>query len=135
MNLTQSQVIEVFNNHFSEFLKDIITVFPTEESILRTKKYMETVIATDKRMIITIWKCKIVAGFEGQIMAGNIDFFINKDYSADLAGFGASSEKILQAINDLRGKIAAMSDENKAKTAKYIQNLTQISHMYHLINL
>lgn len=126
---TKKQIADVFNNHFSDFLDDIITVFPLEESIRRAKAYISTITKTDPYMVITIWKYKIAAGYESQIMSGNIDFFIEKDYTADLASFGASADKFLQTINDLRGKIREMSDSNKEKTVKYIQNLTNIARM------
>lgn len=127
---TQQQIIAIFNTHFGEFLDDIIRVFPLEESIHKAKKYIDTITAADPRMVITIWKCTVVAGYESQVMAGNIDFFINKDYTADLARFGAASEKLLQTINELRSKIRALDEDNKGKTVKYIQNLTNISRMF-----
>jgi hypothetical protein len=127
---TQKQIVDIFNTHFGEFLDDIIRVFPLEESIHKAKTYINTITAKDPRMVITIWKCTVVAGYESQVMAGNIDFFINKDYTADLAKFGAASDKLLQTINDLRSKIRDLDEDNKAKTVKYMQNLTNISRMF-----
>ena len=62
----------------------------------------------------------------------NINFFITKDYSSDLAK-NDNSDKIMEAINRLREPIRKMSHENQAKTMKYIQNLTKLASMYESI--
>ena len=122
------QFVTAFNDYFMDFINDIVLIFPYEEPILRAKASVESIIKLDYKMLITVWKYYIVAGYENQINAGNIDFFITKDYSDDLRSV-SGAEKILQSINDLRSKISGMSDDNKAKTILYIQNLTKIAKM------
>ena len=64
---------------------------------------------------------------------GDLDFFINKDYSNDVGmGINGNGETILNSIEKMRTKIRDMSDENKAKSVKYIQNLAKLCNLYYL---
>ena len=76
-----------------------------------------------------IWKTHIVDKYIQQIQAGNISFFMDKDYSDDLSR-NYFSGKIMEGIDRLRAPIKAMSLDNQQKTMKYIQNLTQLSILY-----
>jgi hypothetical protein len=79
-------------------------------------------------MIVKIWKKFISDKYSDEILAGNIDFFINKDYSNDLTST-KNPDKIMESIDRLRNPIKNMGPENQAKTLKYIQNLTKLSAM------
>ena len=52
------------------------------------------------------------AKYQTEIEAGNIDFFITKNYSGDLTK-AQNSEQINEIIERLRGPISLMSEENK----------------------
>jgi hypothetical protein len=78
------------------------------------------------KMIVKIWKNFIVEKYQSEIEAGNLDFFMEKDYSQDVAG-AENSGKIMEAINRLRSPIKQMTPENQQKTMKYIQNLTKLA--------
>jgi len=79
-------------------------------------------------MIVKIWNTFIVGKYKNEIESGNIDFFINKDYSSDVSS-ASNSDKIMESINRLREPIKNMSVENQAKVMKYIQNLTKLSEL------
>jgi hypothetical protein len=79
-------------------------------------------------MIVKIWNTFIVGKYKGEIDAGNLEFFINKDYSGDIST-AQHSDKIMVSIDRLRGPIKQMTPEEQAKTMKYIQNLTKLSSM------
>ena len=79
-------------------------------------------------MIVKIWNVYVVGKYKSEIEAGNIDFFINKDYAGDVSS-ASNSDKIMDSINRLREPIKQMTPENQAKTMKYIQNLTKLSGM------
>ena len=66
--------------------------------------------------------------YKREIAAGDIGFFINKDYSSDVSN-SSSSDKIMESIDRLREPIKNMGPENQAKVMKYIQNLTKLSDM------
>ena len=87
-----------------------------------------TIRRANPKMIVKIWNSFIVSKYKDEIEAGNIDFFINKDYSQDVSN-ASNSDKIMEAIDRLRDPIKKMSLEDQAKTMKYIQNLTKLAQL------
>lgn len=124
-----STILTAFNDHFIEFLDDIITVFPDDPDILASKNSMTLIRKANPRLIIQIWNSYVVGKYKAMIDAGNIDFFINKDYTDDLV-HADNSKKIVEVIDRLRNPIKSMTPEDQAKTMKYIQNLTKLSTIY-----
>jgi hypothetical protein len=123
-----SNILTAFNNHFAEFLDDIQQVFPEDHDVLVAKNALSAIRKANPRLIVKIWNTLVVGKYRNEIESGNIDFFLNKDYSQDLAN-ADNSGKILESIDRLREPIRSMSTENKAKCIKYIQNLTKLSAM------
>jgi accessory colonization factor AcfC len=124
--MSASNLQTVFNDHFVEFISDIQSVFPQDHDILMAKNSLLAVRKANPKMILKIWKTFIVDKYQKEIEAGDLSFFMEKDYSEDIAG-ADKSEKIMEAINRLRSPIKQMSAENQAKTMKYIQNLTKLA--------
>lgn len=123
-----SNILTAFNDHFIEFVSDIQNVFPDDSDILTTKTMLVTIRRANPKMIVKIWNSFIVSKYKDEIEAGNIDFFINKDYSQDVS-YASNSDKIMEAIDRLRDPIKKMSLEDQAKTMKYIQNLTKLAQL------
>jgi hypothetical protein len=123
-----NNILTAFNDHFIDFVSDIQSVFPNDPDILATKNALSAVRKANPKMIVKIWNAYVVGKYKSEIEAGNIDFFINKDYAGDVSS-ASNSDKIMESINRLREPIKQMSLENQAKTMKYIQNLTKLSSM------
>ena len=121
-------ILTAFNDHFIEFVNDVHCVFPDDTDILATKNALTTIRKLNPRMIVKIWNSFIVSKYKSEIEAGNIEFFINKDYSQDVS-VTSNSDKIMESIDRLREPIKNMSVENQAKVMKYIQNLTKLSQL------
>lgn len=117
--------ITLFNDHFSEFVDDIQSVFPDDVDIATAKNALLAIRKANPKLIVKIWFMYVVTPYRDQIEAGNISFFITKDYADDLAR-NDNADKIMESINRLRQPIKEMSAENQAKTMKYIQNLTKL---------
>jgi hypothetical protein len=124
-----NNLLTAFNDHFVEFLSDIQRVFPEDVDILTAKNALLTIRKTNPKMIVKIWNKFIVGEYKKEIDAGDIDFFINKDYSKDIASSSAS-DKITESIDRLRNPVKQMSVEDQAKVMKYIQNLTKLATLY-----
>jgi len=124
-----ANLLTIFNEHFSEFLNDIQSVFPDDVDVATAKNSLLAIRKANPKLLMLIWKSYIVAPYGEQIQQGNIDFFINKDYSQDFAK-ADNSAKIMEAINRLRAPVKNMSPDNQAKTMKYLQNLCKIALMY-----
>jgi hypothetical protein len=129
MNSNNSIILSTFNNQFIEFVEDIINLFPEDKDLLTAKNSLLLIRKANPKLIIKIWKTFIVDKYKSQIDAGDISFFVNKDYDNDLQNL-SNSDKIIEAINRLRKPIELMSSDNQAKTMKYIQNLTKLSGMF-----
>jgi hypothetical protein len=123
-----NNILTAFNDHFIEFVSDIQNVFPEDADILTAKNALITIRKANPKMIVKIWNAYIVGKYKPEIESGNIDFFINKDYSQDVSG-ASNSDKIMESINRLREPIKHMTPESQAKTMKYIQNLTKLAAM------
>ena len=123
-----SNILTAFNDHFLEFVDDIQSVFPEDPDILTAKNALIAIRKANPKMIVKIWKTYIVGKYKDQIDAGNLDFFMNKDYSSDVAA-AQNSDKIMESINRLREPIKNMTPDDQAKTMKYIQNLTKLSSL------
>jgi len=123
-----NNILTAFNDHFVEFISDIQLVFPNDADILTAKNSIIAIRKANPKMIVKIWNTFIVGKYKSQIEQGDISFFINKDYSQDVAN-SQNSDKIMESINRLRGPISQMTDEDQSKTMKYIQNLTKLSSM------
>jgi len=123
-----SNILTAFNDHFIEFVNDVHCVFPNDADILATKNALIAIRKANPKMIVKIWNAFIVSKYKSEIEAGNIEFFVNKDYSQDVS-VSNNSDKIMECIDRLREPIKNMSVENQAKVMKYIQNLTKLSQL------
>jgi len=122
-------VLTAFNNHLLEFLQDVATIFPEDKDIKKAKSALEMLKKANPKAILTIWKSQITDKYSTKIEAGDIGFFLDKDYGSDLQQ-ASSSSKIMDAINRLREPIRNMGADNQKKTMVYIQNLTKLSKLY-----
>jgi hypothetical protein len=123
-----TNLVSVFNNHFEEFVNDIQNVFPEDPDILTAKNALLTIRKANPKLLVKIWNSYVAVPYKDHIEKGDIQFFIEKDYSTDLAR-NDNADKIKESINRLRNPVKMMSNENQAKTMKYIQNLTKIAQM------
>ena len=121
-----TNLVTVFNNHFSEFVNDIQSVFPEDPDILTAKNALLAIRKANPKLLVRIWVKYISNPYKNQIESGDINFFLTKDYSTDLAR-NDNADKIMESIDRLRNPIKEMSPENQCKTMKYIQNLSKIA--------
>ena len=123
-----TNILTAFNDHFLEFVNDIINVFPDYPDIITAKNAFIFARKSNPKLIVKIWKKYIVEKYKKEIEEGNIDFFINKDYSDDISG-STYSDKISESIDRLRNPIKNMDPTDQGKSMKYIQNLTKLSEL------
>ena len=123
-----SNLVTVFNNHFSDFVNDIQSVFPDDADILTAKNSLLAIRKANPKLLVRIWVKYVYTPYKDQIDLGNIDFFLSKDYSTDLSK-NDNADKIMESINRLRNPVNEMSIENQENTMKYIQNLSKLAMM------
>jgi hypothetical protein len=127
--MDQSEILSAFNRHLIDFFNDIERVFPEDLDIKTAKSSLIGIRKMNPKLIIKIWDSHIGLPYKDQIERGDIDFFINKDYSLDLKD-NQNSSLIISKISTLREPIKKLGNENLSKTIKYIQNLSKISKLY-----
>lgn len=121
-----SMITQTFSNHIQDFINDVERVFPDDKDIRRAKTAIEALKKANPRLLILGWREHVFVKYGKTIMAGDISFFLEKDYSSDVEG----DMTILDAIRRLREPIKNMGEENQNKVMKYLQNLTKLSTMY-----
>lgn len=127
--MSNSNILRAFVNHFDEFIEDVILVCPDNKQFLKCKYYFEGIKRTNPKLLIQTWKTMIADVYREKIEAGDVSFFITKDYSVDTSGVknqGAFSK----GIEDLRTTIQSFSPDNITMAMKYVQNLTKLCDLY-----
>ena len=122
---------KAFNKHFIEFIDDIANIFPDNVEIKTLTNALTTMRQANPKLIMQCWYTNIVMVYKTEIDAGDINFFITKQYDKDLSNV-KSNDTIIKGINKLREPIKLMSDSNQQKAMKYMQNLSKLSSVYYL---
>ena len=123
-----TNILTAFNDHFLEFVNDILRVFPNDPDVLTAKNAFLTARKANPKLIVRALKLYVVEKYRKEIESGNIEFFINKDYTND-AAVSPYSDKITEAIDRLREPIKLMTEKDQAVSMKYMQNLTKLSDL------
>ena len=125
----KSQYLKAFNEHFIHFVMDIHKVFPEDNDILYSLNALKEIRKINPRLIMLIFNDYVAKNYRDEILSGNIDFFLDKDYSSDMKNM-KNANSIVEKINNLREPIRKMNNDNKSKTLKYLQNLIKLCDYY-----
>ena len=128
--MNKSQVIEAFNAHFMEFVKDIEVVVPNDNDIISSRKTLNKTLILMPKMLIRMFQESFVRFYRTQIESGDLAFFIDNDYKKTHVYKDSDDPWILEKIDCLRGPVRNMSDNDKENVIKYLQNLTKLSDLY-----
>jgi hypothetical protein len=123
--MDKDQLLSIFNKQFKEFVEDISRVFPTNSDISTFKTIIGQVLTITPKTIYKTFKKHVVDKYQSEIEAGDINFFINKDYNGDL-----ENNTILEKIDCLRGPVREMNPAEQAKVIKYMQNMAKLCQLY-----
>lgn len=127
--MNKAQILKGFNDHFMELVLDIERVFPDDNDISTVKNSFVELRKANPKLVIKVFKEQIYDIYNTEIEAGNIDFFINKNYQKDIGNI-ADSEYILNKINILRDPVRNMDKKDQEKVIKYMQNLSKLCNIY-----
>jgi hypothetical protein len=137
--MNKSQILQTFNDQFYDFIVDVQKILPEEKTINLLKNSFLSLKKINPRLIIQVWKDKVVSKYKEQILSGDIDYFLNKDFNEDLNAVdeykhvvknGMDKNQINDFIEGLKPKIKTMSQRNQEITIEYLQNLVQLSVLY-----
>jgi hypothetical protein len=124
-------ILKAFNKQLTEFIEDLLLIFPGEKDVIVLSTFMKTVMMGKPRKILEVWYNYITLKYKDQILNGEMEYFLNKDYSKDLQN--TSSNEALDAIDKLRNqiKMAFNNESNKESKLKYMQNLIKLTDLYY----
>lgn len=125
----KSTLLKTFNTQFFAFLNDILVIFPENKDIAKGKKSLELLNMATPSMIIKIWHSHVNKLYKEHIDNGDLDYFIEKDYSADIKTL-SDSDDVLRIINMIRDPVRQMDETNRSHTRKYLQILSKLSMLY-----
>jgi len=120
-------VLSTFLKQLDECFDDISSVYSEDTRFVKCKRYLEGIKKTNPGLIIKTWKKTITDKYADKIDSGDIEYFLEKDYTSEVSDYSSTIDSTIQ---DLRKIIRDMSDENKKKSIKYIQNLCKLSNHY-----
>jgi len=127
--MDQSHILKTFNDHFIEFIEDIIKVFPENSDLVSIKNSFISFRKINSKLVLGVFRTYVIDKYSGEIDSKNIDFFINKNYESDLQD-NSSSSMIIEKIDKLRDPVREMSEDNQQKVLKYLQNLKKLCLLY-----
>lgn len=126
--LSPSYVLKAFNNHFEEFVGDILRVFPNDKDIIAGREALRNIRKANPKIIINIFKENVVGPYHQQIKDNDISFFIEKNYVNEITD--ENSRRILNKIDIIRDPVRNMNDADKNKVLKYLNNLLKLCDLY-----
>ena len=130
MPADKSIYLKSFNKQFFDFIDDIIRIFPENEDIIVSRTYFDTIRKANPTIILKIWYQYVYEKYKDVIDAGDISYFLEKDYSEDLSIL-ANGREVLKVIDSsLREPIKNMDATNLIHCTKYIQVISKLSDAY-----
>lgn len=126
---SKTDINKAFNKLFFDFLDDIVSIYPDNKDISTSRTSFMSFKQMNPTIIIKSWYKFVYLPYTDVITAGDISFFFNKDYSADLQNTPGSKE-IMRVIDEIRAPIQAMDDVNKKHSADYIFKLSKLSEIH-----
>ena len=112
--MDKKSILRAFNEHFTEFMQDIIRVFPDDNNLHACSIAINNMRKANPKLLLTTFSNEFSNKYREQINNNNIDFFINNDYS-DSVKNAASGTLILEKINLLREPVRNMNEPDKNK--------------------
>ena len=124
-----------FINQLTGFINDLLIIIPNNDGILSAKKYVGTLSSMNPKLLLTLWYESVTLKYDKQIIEGDLEFALNKDYSEDISqkteNNRESAASILVLIDSLKETTKTLDEEQKKTIMKYLQNITQLTQLYH----
>lgn len=124
-------VLSAFNNHLTELFEALIEMFPNDQTLKLANTAILTLRKANPKIILPIWKTYILEKYEENIMIGNINYFLEKDWTKDFVE-ESSVKLVLEKITVIKQTIKNLSNDDLEKTILYLQNLTKLCKLYYI---
>ena len=125
----KGSVNKAFNKLIVSFLDDIISIFPEQDDIATAKTSLLSLKQMNPSILIKSWFKMVYTPYAEAINSGDVNFFFDKDYSADLQNI-PNGKEFMKVINKVRDPIRTMDTTNRGHCAQYILKLSKLSELY-----
>lgn len=125
----KTTIMRAFNCLFIDFLDDIVSIFPENLDMKNSRDSFEMIKKMNPSIIIKSWFIYVYNPYNTYIEEGNIDYFLNKDYSDDLSSVQKPDE-LLKIIDKVRSPLKTLDENNKNICTEYLQKLNKLSLIY-----
>jgi hypothetical protein len=129
--MSNIDVLSAFNNHLTELFEALIEMFPNDHTIKLANTAILTLRKANPKIVLPIWKTYILDKYEENIMLGNLNYFLEKDWTTDFVE-ESSVKLVLEKITIVKQTIKNLSDDDLQKTILYLQNLTKLCKLYYI---
>tara|TARA_Y100000741_G_scaffold62485_3_gene44335 strand:- start:7782 stop:8195 length:414 start_codon:yes stop_codon:yes gene_type:complete len=121
-----------FINQLSGFMNDMLIIVPNNQEIVAAKNYVSMLSSANPKLLLTYWHTSVTLKYSEQINNGDFEFAINKDYTKDIEQTNTTeNDSILKLIDNLKTIAKGLNDDKKKIIMKYLQNITQLTQLYH----
>lgn len=119
-----------FNTLLMDFFKDIQSIYPDNTEISFAADSFEALKRMNPSIIIRAWYNYAYLPYASYIDGGDLDFFLNKDYSEDIDTKSGKKDEFLKMIDKVRKPLSEMDDVNREHTKEYLRKLNKLSHLW-----
>lgn len=109
--------IDVFNQKFEEFIKDMILIYPDDKDFKLMKNSFNLLKLADDKKPFEMFS-KFGAKFEEPVLSRDEQFFLSNSYSDIRAEESNLTDDL---INKLKGYWTNLSEDNKEAIWKYLE--------------
>jgi hypothetical protein len=124
-------VLSAFNNHLTELFEALIDMFPNDQTLKIANTAILTLRKANPKIVLPIWKTYILDKYEENIMVGDMNYFLEKDWTKDFVE-ESSVKLVLEKITVIKKTIKNLSHDDLQKTILYLQNLTKLCKLYYI---
>jgi hypothetical protein len=121
--------LRTFNTHLFELLDDVIRILPDNLDIQTAKTSFWAIKKANPTIIIKAWYSYIYVPYNETIVKADLEFFLQKDYTSDLANVSNSSD-VIKIVNSLKDPLSKLNEREKQIILEYFQNLNKLSALY-----
>lgn len=125
------KLINIFNTQLSEFILELIKIFPEDKDFRAFKNGLNLLkLADEKKPLELFYKGINENGFADKIKQKNDDFFLQNNYDNIIKK--ADDDNINdQLINKLKGYWKDLENNNRDTVWTYFGNLLKVSERYY----
>lgn len=128
-SMDKTTVLRAFNNHFFEFLDDVIRIYPENIDIQAGRNSFEHIKKLNPTTIIKCWHHFIYLPYSDKIENKDLSFFLEKSYDHDLNHL-TNQREVLEIIENLKVLLSKTDPINKDHILNYLKNLNTLSYVY-----